>query len=162
MVVKRTPQETGIPLNRRRLVRSSGSVHREPCAYKQRSKGANRNASPVHQPVNSRVLMFPSHCMQAQKALCRNGQSVSSPLLQISYGRLLVRIHDLGWWSILLKKQINESLEYPARGSPEGTEGEESFKIIVSWDSYPDVNRNEHQIECRRTSPAKPWRQERQ
>jgi hypothetical protein len=53
-----------------------------------------------------------------------------------------------------LGKRITISLEYPAWGSPEGTEGEETCKTIIGRDSYSDVNRNGGLVERRKTSPV--------
>jgi hypothetical protein len=76
-------------MDRQRLVRSSDSVHREPCADKQRVRG--RTAPPV--PTTSVVPLIRCadlRCTQVIDAhFAPNGQSVrSQPLPQDGVGRI--------------------------------------------------------------------------
>jgi hypothetical protein len=53
-----------------------GSVHRGPCADKQRVKGANRTARPDHERGSSDPMCRPPLDAGVRGTLCRNGQSV--------------------------------------------------------------------------------------
>jgi hypothetical protein len=53
-----------------------GSVHRGPCADKQRVKGANRTARPDHDRGSSDPMCRPPLYAGHRRALCLNGQSV--------------------------------------------------------------------------------------
>jgi hypothetical protein len=73
-----------------------GSVHRGPCADKQRVKGANRTARPDHERGSSDPMCRPPLYAGDRVTLCRNWQSVrSQPLPQIRHQMMdhLVLIH---------------------------------------------------------------------
>jgi hypothetical protein len=68
-----------------------GSIHRGPCAGKQRVKGANRTARPDHERGSSDPMCRPPLYAGHRGALCLNGQSVhSQPLPQIMLGQLFI------------------------------------------------------------------------
>src|SRR5947209_914860 len=66
-----------------------GSVHRGPCADKQRVKGANRTARPDHASGSSDPMCRPPLDAGDRRALCpRRAKCASQPLPQDKVGRI--------------------------------------------------------------------------